>query len=47
MFCVYWVENEMNRVLGHLCAHIGYTRPGEPPDDGEMIEMTLSSKHRI
>ena len=21
--------------------------PGEPPEDGEMIEMTLSSKHRI
>ena len=23
------------------------TRPGEPPEDGEMIEMTLSSRHRI
>ena len=21
--------------------------PGEPPEDGEMIEMTLSSRHRI
>ena len=21
----------MNRPLGHLCAHIGYTGPGEPP----------------
>ena len=40
-------ENEMNRALGHLCAHIGYTGPGEPPEDGEMIEMTLSSRHRI
>ena len=40
-------KNEMNRALGHLCAHIGYTGPGEPPDDGEMIEMTLSSRHRI
>ena len=35
-------KNEMNRALGHLCAHIGYTGPGEPPEDGEMIEMTLS-----
>ena len=39
--------NEMNRALGRLCAHIGYTGPGEPPEDGEMIEMTLSSRHRI
>ena len=37
----------MNRALGHLCVHIGLTGPGEPPDDGEMIEMTLSSRHRI
>ena len=37
----------MNRALGHLCAHIGQTGPGEPPEDGEMIEMTLSSRHRI
>ena len=34
----------MNRALGHLCAHIGWTGPGEPPEDGEM---TLSSRHRI
>ena len=27
---------EMNRALGHLCAHIGQTGPGEPPEDGEM-----------
>ena len=40
-------KNEMNRALGHLCAHIGETGPGEPPEDGEMIEMTLSSRHRI
>ena len=39
--------NEMNRALGHLCAHIGWTGPGEPPEDGVMIEMTLSSRHRI
>ena len=32
----------MNRALGHLCAHIG-----EPPQNGEMNEMTLSFRHRI
>ena len=38
----------MNEVLGHICAHIGLTGPGEPPeDDGEMNEMTLSSRHRM
>ena len=37
----------MNRALGPLCAHIGQTGPGEPPEDGEMIEMALSSRHRI
>ena len=37
----------MNRALGHLCSHIGYTGPGEPPEDGEMNEMTVSSRHRI
>ena len=39
----------MNVVLGHLCAHnfIGYTGPGEPPEDGEMNEMTLPSRYRI
>ena len=41
------VKNEMNRALDHLCAHIGYTGPGEPPEDGEMNEMTLSCRHRI
>ena len=29
--------NERNRALGHLCAHIGWTGPREPPEDGEMI----------
>ena len=29
------------------CANIGWTGPGEPPEDGEMIEMTLSSRHKI
>ena len=40
-------KNEMNGVLGYLCAHIGQTGPGEPPEDGEMNEMTLPSRHRI
>ena len=40
-------KNEMNRPLGHLCALIGWTGPGEPPEDGEMIEMTLSSRLEI
>ena len=40
-------KNKMNRALGHLSAHIGSTGPGEPSEDGEMIEMTLSSRHRI
>ena len=40
-------KNEMNRALDHLCAHIGQTGPGAPPEDGELIEMTLSSRHRI
>ena len=31
----------MNRALGHLCPHIGKTGPGEPPEDGEMNEMTV------
>ena len=35
----------MNGVLGHLCAHIGQIGPGEPPEDGEMNEMTVSSRH--
>ena len=39
--------NEMNGVLGHLCAHIGQTGSGETPDDDEMNEMTLPSRHRI
>ena len=44
---IFRMSNEINRALGHLCAHIGQTGPGEPPEDGEMIEMTLSSRHRI
>ena len=34
----------MNRALGHLCPHIGKTGPGEPPEDGEMNEMTVLQK---
>ena len=37
----------MNRTLGHLCPHIDKTGPGEPPEDGEIYEMTLSSRHSI
>ena len=40
-------ENEMNQALGHICAHIGLTGPGEHPEDGEMNELTLSSRHGI
>ena len=40
-------KNEMNRALGHFCAHIGYTGPGEPPENGEMIKLTLSFRHGI
>ena len=36
-------RNQMNRVLSHLCAHIGQTGPGETPKDGERNEMTLST----
>ena len=37
----------MNGVLDQLCVNIGYTGPGESPEDGEMNEMTLPSRHRI
>ena len=40
-------QNEMNGALGHLCAHIDWTGPREPPEDGEMNKMTLPSRHRI
>ena len=38
---------EMNGPLGHLCAHVGETGSGEPPEDGEMNEITLPSRHRM
>ena len=31
----------MHRVLSHFCAYVGKIGPREPPDDGEMDEMTL------
>ena len=31
----------------HLCGHIGWTVPREPPEDGGMNEMTLPSRHMI
>ena len=37
----------MNGVLGYLCAHIGETVPGKPPEDGEINEMTPPSRQRI
>ena len=37
----------MNQALGHFCAHTGLIWPGEPAEDGDMSEMTLSSRHRI
>ena len=39
--------NEINRALGHFCAHTGQIEPGQPPEDGEMSETSLSSRHRI
>ena len=39
--------NEITGVLGHLCAHIGYTGTGEPPADSKVNEMTLPFRHRI
>ena len=37
-------SNEVNGSLGNLCAHMA--KLGEPPEDGEMVEMTLPSRHR-
>ena len=41
------IKNEMNRALGHFCAHTGWFGPGEPPEDDEMSGITLHSRHRI
>ena len=35
------LKNEMNEVLGHLCAYVGKTGQGEAPEDGEINEMKL------
>ena len=37
----------MNGVLGLLCAHIGKNVLGEPPEDGEMNEITLPFRPNI
>ena len=39
--------NNTNRVSGHFCAHTGQIGRVEPPEDGDMSEMTLPSGHRI
>ena len=31
----------------YIGAHVGKTGPGEPPEDGEVNEMTPPTKHRI
>ena len=36
----------INGVLGHLCAHIGLTGPREPSEDCETNEMTLPVTYR-
>ena len=38
---------KINVVLYHVCTHMGLARPGEPPEDGEMNEITLHSRGRI
>ena len=35
----------VNGVLDNLCAHIGWTGPWALPEDSEMNEMTLPSRH--
>ena len=48
VFFIFWSgQNEMNRALGHLCAHIDQTGPGEPFEYGEMNEMSLFFRHMI
>ena len=40
--------NEMNGGISHLRAHmLNKTGQGEPPEDGEVNEMTLPSRHVI
>ena len=40
-------KNGLNQTLCHFYAHTGLIGPGETPEDGEMSEMTLPSRHRI
>ena len=37
----------MDGVFCYVCANIGKTGPGEPPENGEMTELTLPVRHRI
>ena len=41
------IKNEIIRFFGHFCAHAEKIGPGEPPENGEMNEMTLPSRHKI
>ena len=34
-------------VSGHLCAHVGYIGPGEPPEEGDMKEMTQTQNSKL
>ena len=40
-------QNVIHGILGSPCVYIGETGPGKPPEDGEINEMTLPSRHRI
>ena len=37
----------MNGVLGHICGHSSLTGRGEPPEDGEVKQIAIPSKHMI
>ena len=42
-----YTTSDQRRMRVCLCAHIGWIGPGDPPEDGEINEMTLPSRHRI
>ena len=44
---IHWVKKWNESGFRPTCAHIGWTGSGEHPEDDEMNEMTLSSRHRI
>ena len=44
--CLLGDKKEINRALGHICAHTGQIGPREAPEDVVMSEMTLPSRHR-